>query len=49
MKRLTKMEADYGEVVPRRDYLALETAYNEVKEKSDSLDINYTSLKSEFT
>ena len=49
MKRLTKMEADYGEVVPRRDYLALETVYNEIKEKSDALEQAHTSLKSEFT
>lgn len=49
MKRLTKMEADYGEVVPRRDYLALETVYNELKEKSDTLEGDYSTLRNDYT
>lgn len=43
------MEADYGEVVPRRDYLALETAYNEIKERTDRLESEHSSLKIDYT
>jgi hypothetical protein len=38
MKRLTKMEADYNDVIPRRDYLALETVFNETRVKYDNLE-----------
>lgn len=47
MKRLTRMEADYNDVIPRRDYLALETVFNELKEKYDNLEKENKSFKTE--
>ena len=48
MKRLTKIEADYNDVIPKRDYLALETVYNELKSKNEIVDSEFTKLKHEF-
>jgi hypothetical protein len=48
MKRLTKMEADYGDVVPRRDYLALETSYDEMKQKCQLLETELFDTKNNF-
>lgn len=47
MKRLTKMEADYGDVIPRRDYLALEVVYKEIEAKNEIFDKDLKSLKTE--
>ena len=47
MKRLTKMEADYGDVIPRRDYLTLEVVYKEMEEKTQILEKDYKHVKSE--
>jgi hypothetical protein len=47
MKRLTKMEADYGDVIPRRDYLTLEAVYKELEEKNSVLDKDYKNVKNE--
>lgn len=48
MKRLTKMEADYGDVIPRRDYVALETVFFEIKEKNENLEMDHTSLQNDY-
>ena len=47
MKRLTKMEADYGDVIPRRDYLTLETVYKELDEKNQLLEKELKHFKTE--
>lgn len=47
MKELTKMQADYGDVVPKRDYLTLETVYNELKQKCDSLEKEFSTMETE--
>jgi hypothetical protein len=47
MKRLTKMEADYGDVIPRRDYLTLEVVYKEMEEKTQILEKDYKHMKTE--
>jgi hypothetical protein len=49
MKRLTKMEVDYGDVIPRRDYIALETVYNELVAKGGNLEKDYKTMKFENT
>lgn len=49
MKRLTRMEADYGDVVPRRDYEKLKVTYenllDESKEMKSTFDTNKSDLK----
>lgn len=41
------MEADYGDVIPRRDYLTLEAVYKELEEKNTHLEKECKHLKSE--
>lgn len=48
MKRLTKMEADYGDVIPRRDYLALETVYQELEAKNENLEKEMKNVRSDY-
>lgn len=48
MKRLTKMEADYGDVIPRRDYLALETVYKELEVKNENLEKEIKNIRNEY-
>jgi hypothetical protein len=47
MKRLTKMEADYGDVIPRRDYLTLEQVYKELESKHQIIEKDYKNSKTE--
>ncbi|RNA16687.1 Translin-associated factor X-interacting 1 [Brachionus plicatilis] len=48
MKRLTKMEADYGDVIPRRDYLALETVYKELEGKNENLEKEMKNVRNDY-
>lgn len=48
MKRLTKMEADYGDVIPRRDYLTLETVYKELEDKNENLEREIKNIRNEY-
>ena len=41
------MEADYGDVIPRRDYLTLETVYKELEEKKNNLEKDLKHFKHE--
>jgi len=41
------MEADYGDVIPRRDYLALEVVYKEMEEKTQTLEKDNKHMKTE--
>lgn len=41
------MEADYGDVIPRRDYVYLETVFNELTEKHKTLEKDFKQLKTE--
>lgn len=48
MKRLTRMEADYNDVIPRRDYQALETVYKEIEARNEALEKDNKTLKNEY-
>lgn len=48
MIKLTKMEADYGDVVPRRDYEALKTANETMTTEYDQMKEEYTKNKTEL-
>lgn len=48
-KRLTKMEADYGDVIPRRDFIALENNFNEINARNEVLEKDFKSLKTELS
>lgn len=48
MKRLTIMEAEYGDVIPRRDYQALETVFNETRNKLENLDNEHKSIVEKY-
>ncbi|XP_072374436.1 translin-associated factor X-interacting protein 1 isoform X2 [Scyliorhinus torazame] len=46
---LNAMKAEYGDVVPRRDFEALDKNYNELTEKNESLQKQYFQMKQEYT
>ncbi len=48
MKRLTKMEADYGDVVPRRDYEQLKLQHENLQEASSEMREEFASNKKEL-
>ena len=48
MKRLTRMEADYNDVIPRRDYQALETRFKEIETRNETLEKDNRTLKGEY-
>lgn len=48
MKRLTKLEADYGDVIPRREFLALEAKYNTLVTDFEALDKDSAKMKQDF-
>lgn len=48
MKRLTKLEADYGDVIPRREYVELETKYNQLVKDYDTEMKDTTKIKTDF-
>ena len=41
------MQADYGDVVPRRDFLMLEAKHTELEEKHNLLQSDFDQLKEE--
>lgn len=41
------MKADYGDVIPRRDFLMLETKFQEIEEKNETIDKDFKLLKEE--
>ena len=45
--QLTRMQADYGDVVPRRDFQMLEARYTAFQEKHDVLQSDFNQLKEE--
>lgn len=47
MKRLTKMEADYNDVIPRRDHEKLESKYKESLEINKNLEKELKQMKHE--
>ena len=49
MKRLTKLEADYGDVIPRREYVALEAKHNKLVSDYENLDKDTTKMRHDFT
>lgn len=49
MTRLTKMEADYGDVVSRHDYEYLKTAHENLKIIHEEMNIEYSANKKELT
>ncbi len=48
MKRLTKMEADYGDVVPRRDYEQLKLQHDNLVDASKEMKDEFSSNKKEL-
>ncbi|XP_043563010.1 translin-associated factor X-interacting protein 1 isoform X1 [Chiloscyllium plagiosum] len=46
---LNAMKAEYGDVIPRRDFEALDKNYNELSEKNESLQKQYFQMKQEYT
>nr|XP_039253513.1 translin-associated factor X-interacting protein 1-like [Styela clava] len=44
---LNRIKADYGDVIPRRDFLALETNFTEMNEKYETFQQDFSKLKSE--
>ncbi|XP_078067088.1 translin-associated factor X-interacting protein 1 [Mustelus asterias] len=46
---LNAMKAEYGDVIPRRDFEALDKNYNELTEKNESLQKQYFQMKQEYT
>ena len=49
MKRLTKLETDYGDVIPRREFLELETKHNKLVIDHEVLDKDASKMRHEFT
>ncbi len=49
MKRLIKMEADYGDVVPRREFESLKIAHDELVLNHEEMETDYNKIKSELT
>ncbi len=47
MKRLTRMEADYNDVIPKRDFVALEANFKELQETNETLDKELKTIKQE--
>lgn len=47
MKRLTRMEADYNDVIPKRDFVALEASFKELQETNEALDKEFKTIKQE--
>ena len=47
MKKVTKMEADYGDVIPRRDFEALQNNFKTVQARNDTLETDFKTLKVE--
>jgi hypothetical protein len=47
MKRLTHMEADYNDVIPKRDFVALEASFNELKEINEVMEKDFKIIKQE--
>ena len=45
MKRLTRMEADYGDVVPRRDYEKLKVTYENLVDESNEMKESFKKYK----
>ncbi|XP_069757573.1 translin-associated factor X-interacting protein 1 isoform X2 [Narcine bancroftii] len=45
---LNAMKAEYGDVIPRRDYETLEKNYNELTEKYENLQRHFTQMKLEY-
>jgi hypothetical protein len=48
MKRLTKMEADYNDVVPRRNYEKLDTKHKNLTKAHELLQEELNQTKSEY-
>lgn len=48
MVKLTKMEADYGDVVPRRDYEQLKTLYEALQENHSTMEAEFTQNKNDL-
>ncbi|XP_078400320.1 translin-associated factor X-interacting protein 1 isoform X1 [Cetorhinus maximus] len=46
---LNAMKAEYGDVIPRRDFEALDKNYSELTEKNESLQKQYFQMKQEYT
>ncbi|XP_067853936.1 translin-associated factor X-interacting protein 1 isoform X2 [Heptranchias perlo] len=47
--QLNAMKAEYGDVVPRRDFEALDKNYNELTEKNEILQKHFSQLKQEYS
>lgn len=47
MKRITKMEADYNDVIPRRDFEALDAKFKKIEAKYGNLKTEMKALKQE--
>jgi len=47
MKRITKMEADYNDVIPRRDFEALDAKFKKIETKYGNLKTEMKTLKQE--
>jgi len=46
-EELIRIKADYGDVVPRRDFLALESKFTELEEKHELLRKDFVQLQDE--
>jgi hypothetical protein len=47
MKRITQMEADYNDVIPRRDFEALDAKFKKIEAKYGNLKTEMKALKQE--
>jgi hypothetical protein len=47
MKKLIKMETDYNDVVPRREYLTLEALHKEAAEKYQNIEKEFKTCREE--
>ena len=48
MKRLTKLETDYGDVIPRREFLEIESKYNKLLIDHETLDKESSKMKHDY-